>query len=643
MRITTKLILEAPSNKDRRFVLEQVNRGVPVYVIEPFYAYHHQGKIMFFPPPLVPFIESLLEKGRIQLISADSLYSREIYLLAAERAVEHVEKVYPFYLSQHRNLISAIIQQLDSEQAERIFKKRLCEQLAIFFSINLTFEKVRHVLGDGELIVHAPIDVNLYKSLEYMITQTGGIPIQTDNHIKFSTISRRRSSVTAFKKSASIFIKIVCQFFASLILSRQPKMSGRGFKYGIAVISPQRQFRGNNRGPDFLIDNHTIKKSEVAYFPLVPMQPEYLTALHKLGSDVIPLPAPGRFFSDGKQWRHLLACSLKELPFGYREVETAAANLFNYLRWKYILSKTKVQHFITHADFGDYHISRNIALNQHGAQTWYYTDASNFSLNFREDNGRWNLHPFWTYLYYDHFITWYEDLGKYFSMHPGTFKNIEVVGCLWSQHIENKNTSIYPSEFKIEKKLLNNKFKIVVFTSTYTVKGITSYDEAITFLQDIIRLANELEDVVIIVKEKKRQEFHLQLDPIKGTRLLEILNDMSQNPRLRVLTRDANTSLLIGESDLCISFPFTSTTIEALSVDHPAIWHDSQSFYRHNVYSEFKNIVTHGYDELKETVLMHMKSEGKTYRNPIPEGYPLMDPFRDGKAIERFRDLFHVS
>jgi hypothetical protein len=106
---------------------------------------------------------------------------------------------------------------------------------------------------------------------------------------------------------------------------------------------------------------------------------------------------------------------------------------------------------------------------------------------------------------------------------------------------------------------------------------------------------------------------------------------------------DANTSLLIEESDLCISFPFTSPTIEALSVGHPAIWHDPQSLYRNTVYSEFENIVTHGYDELKETVLMYIKSGRKNYRNPIPEGHPLMDPFRDGKAIERFRELLRSS
>jgi len=171
------------------------------------------------------------------------------------------------------------------------------------------------------------------------------------------------------------------------------------------------------------------------------------------------------------------------------------------------------------------------------------------------------------------------------------------------------------------------------------VNGVTSYDEGIAFLRDIRSLADEFEDVVIVVKEKKAREFHLQLDPVKGRHLLEILDKMTQNQRIRVMTRDANTSLLIGEADLCISFPFTSPTIEALSVDHPAIWHDAESHYRHNVYSVYENIVTHGYDELKRAVSIHIKNRNKKYKNPIPQDHPLIDPFRDGKAIERFRDL----
>lgn len=639
MKEPTRLVLEAPVEKDRRYVFDQIRRGVSIYVIEPFHAYHHQGELMFFPPPLPPFIEDLLKVGDAHLISAKSIGSKDIYFLAAERAVQHVEEIYPFYRVNHEPLISAIVEFLDSHEAERIFKKRLSEQLAFFYSVNITLERLRNVLGPGKLIIHSKIDIHLYQALELLITQVGGITIHKDSQINLSVLSRRRAYMRVLRRSASILTKILVQFLASFVFKRQPEITKEIFKYGFAITSPQRQFRGNMRGPGFLIDGNKIIKSDVAFCPLVPLEKNHGSGLRGMGSAVIQLPLPGTYFSDWRKWLNLLKESIREMPFCYREVEGAAANLFNYLRWKYVLSRKKIEHFITHADFGHIHISRNIAMKQSGTSTWYFTDASNFGLNFRDENGSWNRHPFWTYLYYDHFVTWYEYLGHYFAIHPGMIPDTKTIGCLWSQHIRKGNKSSYSLVFRMGEEQLDNLFKIVVFSSTYTVNGITSYDEAIAFMQDIRRLADELEQVVVIIKEKKAKELHLRADPEKGSQLLGILDDMSRNPRLEVFTRDADTSQLIGDSDMCISFPFSSPTIEALSVDRPAIWHDPLGIYTRAVYSEFDHIVTHGYDELKETVLKHIKNRGNKYENPIPQGHPMLDPFRDGKAIERFRDL----
>jgi hypothetical protein len=38
-----------------------------------------------------------------------------------------------------------------------------------------------------------------------------------------------------------------------------------------------------------------------------------------------------------------------------------------------------------------------------------------------------------------------------------------------------------------------------------------------------------------------------------------------------------------------------------------------------------------------------MALKPENYRNPIPSGSPLFDPFCDGKAIDRFRNLLAVS
>ncbi|MFQ5647372.1 MAG: hypothetical protein ACE5GM_10610, partial [bacterium] len=88
-----------------------------------------------------------------------------------------------------------------------------------------------------------------------------------------------------------------------------------------------------------------------------------------------------------------------------------------------------------------------------------------------------------------------------------------------------------------------------------------------------------------------------------------------------------------------VSFPLTSTTFEALSVNKPAVWHDPSGLYRDTPYGKVAGVTTHTYDELKTRVVEIKEMKPGTYKNPFPQDSPLMDPFRDGKAIDRFRDL----
>ncbi len=54
------------------------------------------------------------------------------------------------------------------------------------------------------------------------------------------------------------------------------------------------------------------------------------------------------------------------------------------------------------------------------------------------------------------------------------------------------------------------------------------------------------------------------------------------------------------------------------------------------VYSQIPGVVTHGYEELRSKINEIMLGE---WMHPFYANSPLMDPFRDGKAAERFRDL----
>jgi hypothetical protein len=114
---------------------------------------------------------------------------------------------------------------------------------------------------------------------------------------------------------------------------------------------------------------------------------------------------------------------------------------------------------------------------------------------------------------------------------------------------------------------------------------------------------------------------------------------MDKHPKITTFLHKEDASYVLSLSDIVISFPFTSTTFEALSVDKPAIWHDPLGHYTDTPYGRMKGVTTKGYDELKRRILEIIKMKSATFQNPIPPNSPLMDPYRDGKAIERFRQL----
>ena len=57
-------------------------------------------------------------------------------------------------------------------------------------------------------------------------------------------------------------------------------------------------------------------------------------------------------------------------------------------------------------------------------------------------------HPFWTYLTYDHYVTWAKFAADFISDHPQSIKNYHVVGCLWAE--------LNANGLKVEKKYDNN-------------------------------------------------------------------------------------------------------------------------------------------------------------------------------------------
>jgi polysaccharide biosynthesis PFTS motif protein len=186
---------------------------------------------------------------------------------------------------------------------------------------------------------------------------------------------------------------------------------------------------------------------------------------------------------------------------------------------------------------------------------------------------------------------------------------------------------------------MDDFFLIVAFDTTFSKNIVMSYDEGIVFARQLMELIEEFKDCFIIFKEKKDRKMHKVLDPVLGPQLVDIYNQMNENKRIGFCDNNFDASALINFADMVISLPFTSTTFEALSMNKPAIWHDPAGYYRNTLYGKAGGVTTHSYDELKVKVMEIKDMKAGAYQNPLPVNSPLMDPYRDGKAIDRFRKL----
>ncbi|MBT4512416.1 MAG: polysaccharide biosynthesis PFTS motif protein [Chloroflexi bacterium] len=634
------VVFETFDHANKSLVKKYTDNSVSVFAIEPCVAYHRiKGDITGFPNDFPDYAQQLIDKGAIQLLLASSFDGKSIYAQALDKAVDVIEPVFPVYKENHKQLIKYVCNTLNSPDAEKAFKKSLCERLATFYSINILLHRLNKLLGYGPILTYPDANIRSYIALKKLLLQSEQEVFEHDD-IQLPTRIHISSFCENLKRNLIINAQLLAQTSLSVLLGWKKNSSRKSiqqYTYGITIVG-SRQLEDNRRGPDFIIDDKKIAGRSVVYFPRFDLTTDQIKRVSDMPGTIWNLPKAKKFFSHPGKWKHLLWLSVRRnFVRNAEEMNIASEAVFHYFCWLKVLNSINIRHFITHGDFGTSHIGRNIALKQAGIQTWYFTDSMNCGSNMQEKGNRMR-HPFWTYLHYDRFVTWNTLLAEYFRSHPGSFQKADIVGCLWSDHIvkgfHEKNQANIPSP-----KTTDPLFFIVVFDTTYSRNGLVSYAEGIAFAEHIIDLANEKQGIHVILKEKKHRSIHRILDPKLGPELLSLYNKMDAHPKITVYLNESDASELISISDMVISSPFTSTTFETLSANKPAIWHDPMGLYKHTPYGMVGGITTHSYIELKKKMLEIMEMNSPHYKNPLPPDSSLIDPYRDGKAIDRFRDL----
>jgi len=529
---------------------------------------------------------------------------------------------------------------LQDSTAENAFKIKLCEKLAEFYSQDSIIKGVEAQIKADQILFFPSWNIQEYLSFKKLVASNTKNLEQT-TRILFPAKERVYDQAELLKGKLKALLRLSAQTLGAAltsVLRQSVKVAKKRYKYGVTIISPGRQLRNNQRGPDLIIDEKRIRSEEVVMLPCTELTTEQNQNLEKVGCDIYFPPRTGNFFSNFSKWWRLLFFAIKKFSCGSGlEIPTASMVFFAYFSWCKVLKNIELDHLVTHCDFGVNHIGRNIALKQAGVATWYFTDSMNSSCNF-QDGTHLHRHPFWTFLQYDHLVTWSEFLEKYYKDHPGSFKQVHIPGCLWGSYVQPLEKS-RENLSEICGKEVKETFIIGVFDTTYTVQSFTSYQEGIAFMEDMYRLVEESQEIHLIFKGKKSQEIHNTLDPINGPKLLKLSQKMAKHPRITFLSNQAEVASLMSSCDMVISFPFTSTTFEFLSVSRPGIWHDAKGHYREFVYGNLDGVTTHGYRELVKKVRTVMQNQQQPYHPPVLTGASLMDPYLDGKGLDRFIDL----
>lgn len=639
------IVYEAISKFDFISIHYCLKMGFSVRVIEPFPAYHHKNKkgIRHFPDQLPMFVEKLVQRGKISILEAKLFDSRNLYSRAADKAVEAVEKVYPFYRQEHVRLIDYVCKILDSKEAEWAFKSNLCDLLAEFYSMNEFLYRLEGIIKEDKIYVYPEMNVLTYHFLKDLVAESGQTFFE-HTRIYFPSKKYIAGVLENLKSSLFYLATLTTQAVGSFLFGRQRSLSGKKkFTLGMTIIGP-RQLYGKQLAPDMLIDDKKITAQDVVYFPLISPTAEQKRKMAQLPGTVIYPPKAGSHFSHPFKWLGLLRYAFTESFIKKTdEIKITAKLFFAYFRWVKVLNEIRLRHFVTHCDFGVSHIGRNIALHQAGIQTWYFTDSINHSYAIQDITQK-NLHrhPFWAYLYYQHFVTWDQIIAKFYLNHPGSFKEVHVVGCLRSPYIEDKVKAIKNTK-PLLLKASKASFVLSAFDSTYSINGKTSYEEGLAFAEHLILIVNSFKEIHLVLKEKKARYIHKFLHKVLGPKLIKLYDQMNAHQRITICSNEVDASDIISISDFVVSFPFTSTTFEAVSVNRAAVWHDPMGYYRNTPYGAAGGCVTHSYKELEARVLSLIESPQEPYINPFPLDSELMDPYRDGKAIERFRELLISS
>lgn len=593
--------------------------------------------------------DRLIEQIEINLKSSGSggMYT--------DAALDNIETIYRAF-SQDK-LIKKAVNLYEDDKIELAFKKSVNERAAKFYYINeilsqlndkLREDKIYFIPSNGTIRFRTAGDeIYFYFKFRKIVTKIGA-NYKNDEKIYFPKWAIFICRLKWCKICFIIYLKVICitlWFICRFILSLfyTSSVDVKRYKYAVMIVNPERQFANEIQKVDFLIDDKYITKNDMIF-----ISNKNLADSHK-----IYLQGHNLSFIDRLNGK-LTSSSIKRalihsfFLFIYRGqlsslVDTYMKLLVIFVRWRSFVTYYKVDNLISHSDFGIQSIGRNVILKKDNPQmkTWYYMHSIGYDLFYESASNRINNRYYGlSFIYYDNFVLWSDLVTQYLKDHHQLIEKYIVHGCLWSEHVNELSSGQKCTRILKEiDKFKNYKgYKILsIFDTAFSDDSIRTCEEGMEFLKGIRHLLDDMQNIFIILKEKKSRKYMAKYCPP----IVDFYKKLETHPRCYLPLNQTSPSELIAVSSLTISFPFATPTFEALCARKKAIYYDASNKYRGTIFDKIPNLVCHGYDDflkkIDELLFKIDEDEYDEYLNKFIKGK--IESFLDGKAITRFKEL----
>ncbi len=567
------------------------------------------------------------------------------------QAFENLERFFPAFLK--RNPVLPDMKKLyDSDHIELAFKNILIKKLARFYYLKENMSRLRESFGKEDVILFYPVrSTDVFQILDCDVSDYQmfikedhllGAEIKNNHNVHFPRwLILSRSIQCQWKRLICLAKIFMIMGYMVINLARKP-LQKQFFKYGILVLS-ERQFETDLKPIDFLADGTQILKSEIIFIPYNRLTKNQIDHLKRKRLNYIE--DSNTFFKWSvvkKGIAYFLRLIKVSLLLDIDILSNTMRLIYYYVKWESFSERLGVQHSITqNTDTVNQAIARDLIFKQKGTVSWKYMDSSSLVNYFfpLKDVTMAKENSF-VYMYCDNLVSWSRDNTEIFKTTRSVVQNYWETGHFWAEYArmiqEQRIVSILKDILSCNG--LSEHHKIIsVFDSTFNDNTMNTYEEGIRFLEDIYRLLEEFPDVFIVLKEKKTREAVFGDSPT----MANLYSKVECHPRFYSVKNFISPSEVIAFSEVVISFPFTSTSLEALSIQKKAVWYDPTHLYQGTFYDKVPGLVCHNYQELLSQVrkLLYQTTE-EQYREFLKryiENYCCSS--LDGLGITRFRGL----